>query len=207
MIAILKQFAIAGFLVSLSACINRDCEDLPIINLSEQDKALLPYQLNQKIRFVHRQYNDTFWMNCTDDQFTFVDYYLPNSEGCGNGYQFERRTVGLKSKYLNISFRVALGIDNNTTWDYRHKPFFSFSFDFENETLTDVRMVDHNQQEKFQFASYADSLMVNGIQFNEVFIFSCFVRSTNQFIQVYYTLKEGFVGIEGISSISVVKVD
>lgn len=200
---ILKHVALIGFLGSLYGCFDR-CEEMRKLKLHETEKLAIPYSLNQKSRFVHLQYNDTFWMICDADQFYFDKLFRPNSEGrCEDGYQVERRIVNLKSKYMTIHFNVGMDWDDISYWNYNSK--FSFWIDGDKSQSSFPFSINYYDSLTFPGMVYSDSGIVHGVLFNKVYTFSFYHKNQNAVL--FYTFKDGLVAIKGISNFNIVKVD
>lgn len=200
----LKRIALFGLLGSLCGCLGRNCDEMPKKYLSETEKLAIPYTLNQKTRFVHRQYNDTFWMSCDNDKCHFDKLYYPNAEGpCDDGYQAERRIVTLKSNYLTIHLIVGKDWEDINYWNNNSK--FRFWIEGDDSQYSYPFPLNYYDSLSFPGVDYSDSKVVHGILFNKIYTFSFYHK--NQKAELFYTFKDGLVAIKGISNFNIVKVD
>lgn len=158
----LKYFIV--FLIFLSAfptCCNEESIETERVLLSEKEKNLIPYKINQTIKFQHSNGFNFDFQVINDEYSLFEDNYC--DECCGGEFtSYQERIVNLKSTVLNLNITLKINSLENIN----------------NSKILDVSINNSsgfiNYDNNFQFdcsqSNCLDEFTLHNIKFNDVII-------------------------------------
>lgn len=142
------------FLLLLSSCCTEEPVETARFELSAHEQALLPYQVGEKIGFVHSN-GFSFDFTVTDSRLEWKKYVnFCEWNCCGNDYfSYQVKTAVLESAYPNLHIELSLGgtrfseyESNVLTIEINYRQLVQFPYDslvvFRCDSLTKTEYYD-----------------------------------------------------------------